>query len=136
MRGETAETDDLQAQDVRIIRALQVAPRVGFAKMAVVLGTSEPTVARRYRRLQREGVIRVVGVVDTGALGQSRWYVRVRCRPGSAAAIAEALAQRDDVSWVALSAGGSELTCVVRSRTAEQRDDLLGDRLPRAAAVP
>jgi DNA-binding Lrp family transcriptional regulator len=74
-------------------------------------------------------------VVDPGAFGSSQWMVRLRCRPGSVTEIAEALARRDDVSWVALTAAGSEVTCAVRSRSEEQRDDLLGRRLPRAAAV-
>jgi DNA-binding Lrp family transcriptional regulator len=81
------------------------------------------------------GAVRVAGVVDPGALGQSQWMVRLRCRPGSAAAIAEALAHRDDVSWITLSAAGTEITCAVRSRSQEERDDLLGHKLPRAAAV-
>ncbi|WP_181781755.1 Lrp/AsnC family transcriptional regulator, partial [Pseudonocardia pini] len=72
----------LDPEDLRIIRALQVDPRVPFAAMASVLGLSEPTVSRRYARLRRKGVLRVTGVVDPGALGQSRWLVRLRCRPG------------------------------------------------------
>ncbi|WP_269856270.1 Lrp/AsnC family transcriptional regulator [Streptomyces sp. RPT161] len=134
-RPEIADSVTLESDDVRILRALQIDPRVGFATVATVLGLSELTVARRYRRMRRAGVIRVIGVVDPGALGQSRWMVRLRCRPGSVTALAEALAQREDVSWVALSAAGSEVTCAVRSRSQEQRDDLLGRRLPRAAAV-
>lgn len=132
---EIADSITLEPDDVRILRALQVDPRVGFATVAAVLGLSELTVARRYRRMRRAGVLRVIGVVAPGALGQSRWMVRLRCRPGSATALAEALARRDDISWVALSAAGSEVTCAVRSRSQEQRDDLLGRRLPRAAAV-
>ncbi|SED45083.1 DNA-binding transcriptional regulator, Lrp family [Streptomyces melanosporofaciens] len=130
-----AESAGVQPEDVRVIRALQVAPRASFASIAAVLGLSEGAVGRRYRRLLADGVIRVAGVVDPGALGQSRWLVRLRCRPGSVTAIADALAQRDDVSWVALGAAGSEITCAVRSRTREQREDLLGRRLPRTAAV-
>ncbi|SNY38978.1 Lrp/AsnC family transcriptional regulator [Paractinoplanes atraurantiacus] len=125
----------LEAEDVRILRALQIDPRVSFATAAGVLGVSELTVARRYRRMHRAGWVRVVGVVDPGALGQSQWLVRLSCRPGSVTAIAESLAQRDDVSWVALTAAGSEVTCAVHSRSQEERDDLLGRRLPRAAAV-
>ncbi|MEV6350309.1 Lrp/AsnC family transcriptional regulator [Actinoplanes sp. NPDC051851] len=131
----TAESVILEPEDVRILRALQIDPRIGFATVGAVLGVSELTVARRYRRMCRSGAIRVVGVVDPGALGQSQWLVRLRCRPGSVTAIAEALAQRDDVSWVTLAAAGSEVTCAVRSRSSEERDDLLGRRLPRAAAV-
>jgi len=125
----------LEATDLQIIRALQVDPRVPFATMASVLGVSEPTVSRRYGRMRRMGLLRVTGVVDPGALGQSQWVVRLRCRPGSGDAIAEALADRDDVSWVELSLAGAEVTCAVRSRSRRDREDLLGRKLPRAAAV-
>ncbi|GIM94036.1 Lrp/AsnC family transcriptional regulator [Paractinoplanes toevensis] len=125
----------LEPEDVRILRALQIDPRAAFAAVGAVLGLSELTVARRYRRMCRSGAVRVVGVVDPGALGQSQWLVRLRCRPGSVTALAEALAQRDDVSWVTVTAAGSEITFAVRSRSREERDDLLGRRLPRAAAV-
>ena len=130
-----AESAALQAEDVRLVRALQIAPRASFASIAAALGLSEGAVGRRYRRLRADGVIRVAGVVDPGALGQSKWLVRLRCRPGSASAIADALAERDDVSWVALCAAGSEVTCAVRSWSREERDELLGRRLPRTAAV-
>lgn len=129
------ESSAVQPDDVRIIRALQVAPRASFASIAAALGLSESAVSRRYRRLRADGVIRVVGVVNPGALGQSRWLVRLRCRPGNVAEIADALARRDDVSWVAICTAGSEISCAVRSRTREQRDDLLGRRLPRTTAV-
>ncbi|TQS40126.1 Lrp/AsnC family transcriptional regulator [Cryptosporangium phraense] len=126
---------EIEADDVRIIRALQIDPRASFAVIGAALGLPESAVGRRYRRMRGDGVIRVAGIVDPGALGQSKWLVRLRCRPGSVTAIADALAKRDDVSWVALTAAGSEITCAVRSRTPEQRDDLLGQRLPRTAAV-
>ncbi len=129
------ESSRLPVEDVRIIRALQINPRASFASIGAALGFTESAVSRRYRRLRAAGVLRVAGIIDTGALGQSRWLVRLRCRPGSVTAIADALTRRDDVSWVAITAAGSEVTCAVRSRTAEQRDDLLGQRLPRTAAV-
>jgi DNA-binding Lrp family transcriptional regulator len=129
------ESASVHPDDVRIIRALQIDPRASFAAIATALGLTEGAVNRRYRRLRADGVIRVAGVVNPGALGQSRWLVRLRCRPGSVAAIADALARRDDVNWVALSAAGYEITCATQSRTREQREDLLGQRLPRTAAV-
>ncbi len=121
----------VQPDDVRIIRALQVAPRAPFASIAAALGLTEGTINRRYRRLRADGVVRVVGVVNPGALGQSRWPTQLRCRPGSVAAIAGALAKRDDVNWVALGAAGSEVTCATQSRDQAQREELLGQRLPR-----
>lgn len=130
-----SESFAVQPEDVRIIRALQIAPRASFAAIAGAVGLTESAVNRRYRRLRAEGVLRVAGVVNPGALGQSRWLVRLRCRPGSVAAIAEALAGREDVNWVALSAAGYEITCAIQSRSREQREELLGRRLPRTAAV-
>ncbi|MEV7629811.1 Lrp/AsnC family transcriptional regulator [Actinoplanes sp. NPDC089786] len=117
------------------MRALQIDPRASFASVATALGLTETAVRRRYRRLLADGVIRVAGIVDPGALGQSKWLVRLRCRPGSVTAIADALARRVDVSWVAITAAEAEVTCPVPSRTAEQRDDLLGRRLARTAPV-
>ncbi|MEU1439296.1 Lrp/AsnC family transcriptional regulator [Streptomyces sp. NPDC005786] len=134
-RALMTESALLQPDDVRIIRAMQIAPRASFAAIGTALGLTEGAVNRRYRRLRADGVVRVAGVVNPGALGQSRWLVRLRCRPGSVAAIADALAKRDDVNWVSLGAAGCEITCATQSRTQEQREDLLGRRLPRTAAV-
>ena len=91
--------------------------------------------ARRYRRLRRDGIMRIVGLVDPAALGQSTWMVRVQCRPDGVRALADALARRDDTAWVNLSAGGSEVVCSVRSRTRAERIDLLTHRLPQTSPV-
>ena len=129
---DLAVFDDLERE---ITQALQIDPRAGFSRIAEVLGVSEQTVARRYRRLRGEGLLRVIGLVDPRSVGQSEWMVRVGCRPGGVGRLAEALARRDDVSWVTLTAGGSEIVCSVRSRSAEQRDELLLQRLPATSQV-
>jgi DNA-binding Lrp family transcriptional regulator len=133
--AELPESATVDRIDRQIIRALQLAPRAPFSLIADVLTVSEQTVARRYRRLRRSGVLRVTGVVNPEALGQSNWMLRVQCRPNGSTSLANALAQRDDVGWVSLSAGGSEVVCAVRSLTREARDDLLVNRLPRTAPV-
>ncbi|MFI5844766.1 Lrp/AsnC family transcriptional regulator [Catenuloplanes sp. NPDC051500] len=120
---------------MRIIRALQLDPRASYARIGAVLGLAEGAVRRRYLRLHADGVVHVAGVLDPGALGQSRWLVRLRCRPDSVPAITTGLARRDDVNWIAVGAAGTEITCAVRSRTTVDRDDLIGRRLPRTAAV-
>jgi DNA-binding Lrp family transcriptional regulator len=129
------KSDVIDLLDRKIIQALQIDPRAGFSWVGEVLGVSEQTVARRYRRLRGDGLLRVIGLVDSRYIGQTDWMVRVGCRPGGVAPLADALARRDDVSWVTLSAGGSEIVCNVRSRTAQQRDDLLLQRLPATSQV-
>jgi DNA-binding Lrp family transcriptional regulator len=120
--------------DRQIVHAMQVDGRAPFSRVAAVLGVSEQTVARRWRRLRAEGVVRVLGLTAPEATEPS-WFVRVRVQPAAAGAVAEALARRPDVSWVSLTAGGAEITCSTRPRTARQRDALLLDRLPRTVQV-
>ena len=78
-----------------------------FSRLADVLGTSEQTVARRYRRLREAGVVRVVGQLDSQRLGQSDWVIRIRCA-GTPPAVSTALARRTDTAWVQLTSGGTE----------------------------
>jgi DNA-binding Lrp family transcriptional regulator len=133
--SKSRESATIDRFDQQIIRSLQLAPRAPFSVISRVLGVSEQTVARRYRRLRADGLMRIVAVLDPRLLGESSWMVRVRCRPDGTGAIADALARRDDVSWVSIIGGGSEVLCAVSSRTREQRDVLLSRQLPRTSAV-
>ncbi|MEO8888289.1 MAG: Lrp/AsnC family transcriptional regulator [Jatrophihabitantaceae bacterium] len=130
--GNSAVLDRLDGQ---LVRALQLDPRAAFAHVADALEVSEQTIARRYRRLRREGLLRVTGAVDPRALGLTDWLIRLRCRPDGASPVAEALARREDVSWVTITSGGSEVLFALRSRTEADREDLLVRRLPKSAPV-
>ena len=130
--ADTVILDDLDRQ---ILRCLQLKPRAPFSQIGEVLAVSEQTVARRYRRLQRAGVLRVIAAVDPRALGQSDWLLRIQTRPDATLDLGRALRQRRDVAWVSVSAGGSELVCAVRSHSQQERERLLIDRLPRTASV-
>ncbi|OFE16003.1 hypothetical protein BA895_21110 [Humibacillus sp. DSM 29435] len=132
MNADFVILDDL---DRSIVRALQVAPRASFSHLADTLGASEQTVARRYRRLRAAGVVRVTAVVNTEALGESTWVVRIRCTPNGTAALAQALAKRQDIGWVSIGGGAAEVVCVARSRSAADREDLLLGQLARTAPV-
>ena len=130
MIGESITVDGLDRQ---LLQALQVAARAPFSRLADVLGSSEQTIARRYRRLTEAGVMRVL-VLPTTPPGLD-WYVRIGVRPGAGSRLAEALAARSDVSWVSITSGGAEIVCVSRPASPEQRDALLLERLPRTNAV-
>ena len=129
---EPAVLDQLDRQ---LVRALQLDPRAPFSRIAEVLGVSEQTVARRYRKLRGDGYLRVMGLVSPRGVGVTEWLLRIGCRPGGARRLADALARREDVSWVSLSSGGSEIVCVVRSLSEEQSDELLLQRLPATSQV-
>jgi DNA-binding Lrp family transcriptional regulator len=124
----------LDQLDRQIIHALIIDGRVPFSRVAAVVGVSEQTVARRYRRLRSAGVVRVAGVPDTQRLGQSEWAVRLQCVPDAAAAVADALARRPDTYWVQLVSGGTEIDCVVKP-TDDSGHDLLLRQLPSSRRI-
>ncbi|WP_037571797.1 Lrp/AsnC family transcriptional regulator [Phaeacidiphilus oryzae] len=124
------------AEDQGIVQALQIDGRAPFRRIAEVLGVSDQTVARRYARLRGAGLLRVLGLTNPLACEETPWLVRVRCTPDAAASIADALARREDTSWVSLSSGGTEITCTVREAPRPRDEDhLLLRRLPRTPRV-
>ncbi len=48
---KSVDSFNVGPKDLRIIRALQIGPRVPFATVASVVGLSEPTVSRWYGRV-------------------------------------------------------------------------------------
>ncbi len=129
---ESGSLDDL---DRRLAHALQLDGRASFSTIASVLGVSDQTVARRYRKLRSSGVLRVVGVPEAAPLGQVHWLIRLGCVPDAAAPIAAALARRDDTQWVSLMSGGTEIVCFIRAPLREQADGLLLGQLPKTPRV-
>jgi DNA-binding Lrp family transcriptional regulator len=129
------ESDSPDEVDRQLVHALVVAPRAPFTVLADVLGVSDQTVARRYRKLGTEHGLRVIGLVNTSRLGWADWFVRLQVTPGSADQLAHALAQRPDTRWVTLTSGGSEVTCTLQARTADQRNDLFLRGLPGSRRV-
>ncbi|WP_344422192.1 Lrp/AsnC family transcriptional regulator [Amycolatopsis minnesotensis] len=126
---------DYDELDRRLVHALQIDPRAAFSTIADVLDVSDRTIARRYARLRSTGAVRVLGGVDPTALGAVHWFLRVRCAPDAAVPVAEALARRPDTSWVNLSAGGTEVTCTVRTENEADSEALLLSTLPRTRRV-
>jgi DNA-binding Lrp family transcriptional regulator len=130
--AQSAETLTFDALDHRIILALTVDGRAPFRRIAEVLGASEQTVARRYRRMREAGVLRVVVLRNRFRDNQ---FVRIRVAPGAAEPIATALARRADVSWVAIDDAGADVSCAWRSDDSRAREELLFKGLPRLSQV-
>lgn len=127
---ETITVDDLDRQ---LTQCLGVDGRASFSAIAEVLGVSDQTVARRYRRLRSAGALRVVGLKYPKSDGYA-WFLRLRCVPGSGEAIAAALAKRPDTAWVQLASGDTEVLCSLRGDHADGNESLLA-RMPRSGRI-
>jgi len=117
--------------DRAVVEALRLDGRVPFSVLAEVLGVSDQTVARRYRRLRAETGLRVVGLPNGVRLGYDMWLIRLQAPSDTAISVAEALARRPDTTWITLMSGGTEVTCVVQGSSSSEREALLLQKLPR-----
>ncbi|MEU4831297.1 AsnC family transcriptional regulator [Streptosporangium sp. NPDC023615] len=121
--------------DRQLVHALGLDGRAPFSRIGEVLGVSDQTVARRYRRLRLGGTVRVVGALDHRTVGGTRWWLRLRCVLGAGPAIAAALAKRPDTSWVQLLSGGTEVLCAADPASDKERDVLMLEKLQRTDRV-
>ncbi|MFJ6569595.1 Lrp/AsnC family transcriptional regulator [Streptomyces sp. NPDC091292] len=128
------ESGVLDEFDQRLLASLQLDGRAPFSRLARRLDVSERTVTRRYQRLRTLG-LRIVGQPVPVRLGLVRWLLRLHCTPDAAGTIADALARRPDTTWVTLASGGTELSCALNTRTADERNALLLQKLPRTPHV-
>jgi DNA-binding Lrp family transcriptional regulator len=124
----------IDALDSKILHALQLSPRAPFRWIGDVIGAPEQTVARRYRKLRHDGVVRVIGVVNPRLLGESQWVVRVHAKPDDLPRLSEALIRRPEVTHANVLSGWTELVCVIRAPLGDNADGLL-QRLPRTSSV-
>jgi DNA-binding Lrp family transcriptional regulator len=129
-----ADSLTLDTLDRKLVHALQLDGRAPLSRIAQALGVSEHTVSRRYRRLHAGG-LKVVGQVASSRVGYTDWFLRLRCGPDAAVPIANALARREDTFFVKLTSGGTELVCVSRTRSDDERDTLLLQRLPHTPRI-
>ncbi len=126
------EIDNLDRQ---LTHALRINGRAGYREIGTVLGVSDQTVARRYRRLRAEAGMRVIGLPNPIELGYETWLIRLRTAPDAALPIAGALARRPDTGFVSITSGGTEIACTVRVPASVDRETLLLQKLPRTPRV-
>jgi DNA-binding Lrp family transcriptional regulator len=71
MSGSPLVLDEL---DRSIVHGLHIDGRAPFSRLESVLGVSDQTVARRYRRLRSAGALRVIGLLNARRLGWVEWF--------------------------------------------------------------
>lgn len=122
--------------DRLILAALQLDGRAPWNVVARVVGSTETTVARRAQRLIDAGQLRVIGVVDVLRCGLGvPVLARLRCAPGTARVVGEALAARTDARFVTVVSGSAD--CVAEFVVPERASllDVIGPDLAASGRV-
>jgi DNA-binding Lrp family transcriptional regulator len=96
--------------DRRIVAALQLNGRATWKQVAAAVEATESTVARRGQQLLDSGIVGVTGMLDHLRCGLGiSLQVRLRCRPGTSVAVAEALAGLPSTRFVTVVAGSADV---------------------------
>lgn len=125
--------EPLSDVDRRLVAALQCDGRLTAERAAEVLGLSVRAVHRRWSALLNDGTVRVLAARppdrSTGAM-----LLRIRVLRGRLDAITSALAERDDIPFIDVSAGGDEISAVLLAGS-EPGNRLVFQQLPATGSV-
>lgn len=126
----------LSEQDMELIDALQVNPRISWATLGAVLGLDPVTVARRWERLNSAGE-----AWTTIALGKRQLhtmcmaFIELECEAGAALDVAESLIETGHLITVQHVAGSYDLFVIAVGASLPQLADYLLADLPRVAGI-
>jgi Lrp/AsnC family transcriptional regulator for asnA, asnC and gidA len=121
--------------DVAILSALQEDGRRPFTEIARALGVAEGTVRQRVARLQRLGIVQIVGVVNPSRLGMRRLVIGVQVRGRPVSGIEKAIRAFPEVDYVAVSTGGYDMVLMAACRDDDHVLDLVSERLRKIPGV-
>ncbi|WP_247666237.1 Lrp/AsnC family transcriptional regulator [Nocardiopsis sp. B62] len=100
--------------DLSLINALQLAPRAAWAELGPVLDADPTTLARRWKRLEDEGLARIAAFPRRRVMARRYLsYVELSCRNGSVERVAAALAEDRDTLSIQFVAGSHQLMLTV-----------------------
>ena len=118
---------DCLIQDGRMPSA-QIARRLG--------GVSTKTITSRIARLTTEGIVKVTAIANRRALGyQIAAGIGVETEPGLVERVGQAIAQIDQVSYVALIAGDQDVWIQVQAADMEHLQSILAERIDMTPGV-
>jgi DNA-binding Lrp family transcriptional regulator len=123
-------------EDMAIVHAVQLAPRVSWTTLARVLHTSPETLERRWRRLVE------TGLVWTSALPNARFtsggclaYIGASCAPADTDRVARTLAAEPEVLSVEVTTGKYDLLLTVATPTLQTMTRCLLDRIDKVPGL-
>lgn len=133
MTGENFKFSDL---DLAIIEILKRDGRTSNQKIADVLGVTISMVAARIRRMEKAKAMKIVAVADFSAHDHNVLLpigVNVKGRPANA--VAQELAQLDEVASVQLVSGQHDIEMLVTLSNLKDISDFLLERLAQIKGI-
>lgn len=126
--------DDL---DRRILEYLQIDARMHSSEIARRLGTlSARAVRNRLDRLINEGYISITAMACPEALGYGiRADIAIDVEPGKIQSVAQRLVELEEVYYVAITTGASDISTSVVVKTMDELQDFMEQKVPAIPGV-
>lgn len=122
--------------DRRVVAALQADGRRAFSSIADELDVAESVVRYRVQRMERAGILQVVGIADPLKLGFDLMaLVGVKVQPGSLRGVCAAISELPETSYVAAVAGQYDVFVELVCRDTAHFQQLLVDSIQSVAGV-
>ncbi len=122
--------NSLDRIDRQLIAALQVDGRRSYTRLASDIGVSESVVRYRMQRMEREGILQIVGIADPLKIGFDLMaLVGLRIAPGKLDSALALLRSFSETSYVASLAGSYDAIAEVVCRDTAHFNELLTQRI-------
>ncbi|MGW7485056.1 Lrp/AsnC family transcriptional regulator [Nonomuraea muscovyensis] len=132
--GEGFVRQELDEDDLRLIHAVQLAPRAPWTIVGPACGLHPITAARRWQRLVDRGLVSVLVTPGPSLMRRlSPAYLDLECRPGDRPAVIAALRVNPRVASIAIAASGRSL---VLTLMADSPHTLAGLVIDQIGALP
>lgn len=109
MVARTGSRDTVDETSKAIIEQLQRDGRMAYSTIGKAVGLSEAAVRQRVQKLVEGGVMQIVAVTDPMQIGFARQAMIGISASGDVEAIAERLAAIDEVDYIVVTAGSTDL---------------------------
>jgi Lrp/AsnC family transcriptional regulator for asnA, asnC and gidA len=107
--------------DRKLIQELQKSGRQGYVALAKMLGVVEGTVRKRVKDLVKSNIIKIVAVPNPRALSYSFVSIMgLQVRMADLRKVAEELAQKPNVCYLAFVTGRYDLMAIIITRSSEE----------------
>ena len=128
--------DRLDPLDCRMIGLLQQDGRMSNTAMAQTLGISEYTVRTRLKRILESGIIRIVAVANPIDLGfDISGNLKIRIDLKKTAQVIDKLLKIDELIWVALTTGGTDIDVDFAVRSMKELQELIFNKISNIEGV-
>jgi DNA-binding Lrp family transcriptional regulator len=121
--------EGLDPLDLSIIAVLEGRGRMSNRQISRELGVSEGTVRSRVRRLQSDGLLRIIAVRNLERAPFTTAHLAIFARPGCVKETAEAIAAVPEVVFAAIAAGRCDIVAMCMAEGREALITVINDRL-------